>query len=80
MRRPFRISSEAECPAARARFSARTSSSCRRTVVDMSRAIYSPYIEAPGRVISSRRSLRAQAPVPRRHWTIAHARLHRVVE
>src|ERR1017187_6828580 len=42
-RRPFRISSEAEWPAARARFNARTSSSSRRTVVDMSRAIPSPY-------------------------------------
>lgn len=43
MRRPFRISSEAECPAARARFNARTSSSSSRTVVEISRAIHSPY-------------------------------------
>lgn len=41
-RRPLRTSSEADCPAARARWRARTSSSFKRTVVEM-RAIHSPY-------------------------------------
>ena len=38
-RRPFRTSSEAECPAALARFKARTSSAFNRTVAEIMRAI-----------------------------------------
>lgn len=63
MRRPFRISSDAESPAARARFKARTSSSPRRTVVEISRAIHSPYNEGPRKAIGlwvpNRRSVQA---------------------
>src|SRR5262249_61884599 len=40
-RRPFRINSEADSPAAGAHFNARTSSSRRRTVVEMRRATLS---------------------------------------
>src|SRR3970282_629161 len=43
MRKPFRTRAEAEWPAARARFRARTSTSSRRIVVEISRAIHSPY-------------------------------------
>ena len=42
------MSSEAENPAARALFNARTSSSSRRTVVEIKRAIRSPYIMGVG--------------------------------
>ena len=47
------MSSEAECPAARARFSARTSCSSRRIVVEMSRAIHSPYNERSRKAIAA---------------------------
>src|SRR5215472_9157508 len=43
MRKPLPRKSEGECPAARARFNARTSSSSSRTVVETNRAIHSPY-------------------------------------
>ena len=54
------MSSEAEKPAARARFNARTSSSSSRTVVEISLAIHSPYIGQRGKATAA--SLVESAP------------------